>query len=250
MIACRDYQEGQITLPIYSAAALYDGAGLYWGVDGSSTSTCAMIRVADTAADIFAVLLQDRTAAQCATNISTPIIYSAKCMLVDNPKIWKVYYDMSTSNDSDVSSCTSSIITVSACDDNLDGSWVYANSGTGVGQLRFIKGANITTLTCNTSLTTQLDSTTDIILIRNVGRPTAGMGLDTTQYSMFASVLDETSSTNAIVLKNFMQGPMGTIDLNVTDNSQCETDGLNSRGVRFFSHVIWADTAVHAQGIS
>lgn len=248
MILCRDYQEGQIKLPLYNSAAVVEGSAWKWGVDASSTSTCAMILTADTGADIFAVLLQDRTAAQAATNVGTPVIWSARFQLVDNPKIWKVYYDLAAGNDADVTSSTSTVVTHGTSDDNLDGSWIYINTGTGAGQLRYIKAADTTTKTVNTAFTTTPDSTSDFILIRNIGRPTDGVALDGTNYSMIATVLNESASTNAIILKNFIQGPTGTIDLNVTDNN-CELDGLNSRGVRFFTHIIWADTAVHAQGI-
>ena len=244
------YNEGLIKLPIYSASAITNGSGLKWGTDGSSTSTCAMIPVADTGADIFAVINQAMTAAQAATNVQTPVIYQAQMALVDNPKIFRIDYDMAAANDADVSSSTSTIVTVAACDDNLDGSWLYCNSGTGIGQLRYVKGANTTTFTVNTAFTTTPDSTTDIILIRNVGRPTAGMALDTA-FSMIATVLDETSSTNMIVLKNFVNGAStGNRELDITLNPFLETDGLNSRGVGFHAHVIFADTAVHAQGIS
>lgn len=249
MIVVRDYQEGLIKLPIYSAAAIVKGSGAKWGVDASSTSTCAMIPVDDIGTDIFAIINEAKTIAQAATNIQTPVVYQAQCILVDNPKVFKVYYDMSTANDADVTSSTASIITHATSDDNLDGSWVYVNSGTGAGQLRYIKAADTTTKTVNTAFTTTPDSTSDIILIRNIGRATAGYALDTT-FSLMKTVLDETASTNMIVLKNFMQGPMGTIELDPTLNSGAEMDGLNARGVRFFAHVMFADTAVHAQGIA
>ena len=53
-----------------------------------------------------------------------------------------------------------------------------------------------------------------------------------------------------IVLKNFIAGPMGKLELDITKNPTLECDDLNTRGIRFFSHVIFADTAVHAQGLS
>jgi len=243
----REYQEGLIRLPIYDASSMVKGQGLLWGVDGSSTSTNCMIDVAVDADDIFAVL--NETPATTTSNVQTPIIYQAQCLLVDNPKIWKVYYDMSQANDASVASYSSPTITVAACDDNLDGSWIYLNSGPGAGELRYVSGADSTTFTLNTALTVAATSATDMILIRNVGRPTAGMALDST-FSLMATVLDETTSTNMIVLKNFVEGPPGNQELDITKNPNLETDGLNSRGVRFFTHVIFADNAVHAQGIA
>lgn len=242
------YNEGVMKLPVYDDTSLTATQALKWGVDGSSTSTCALIDVADTGADIFAVLLS--APSTTTTNVQTPIIYQGDVIIVDNPKIWRIDYDMAAANDASVLSYTSPTITVTACDDNLDGSWVYCNSGTGVGQLRYIKGANTTTFTLNTALTTAADSTTDIVLIRNIGRPTDGMALDST-FSMIATVLAETSSTGMIVLKNFTSGAsLGIRDLNITDNPDLEADGLDGRGIGFFSHIIFADTAVHAQGIA
>lgn len=247
MKLAHEYNEGLIKLPIYDASSLTKGQGLKWGTDGSSTSTCALIDVADTGADIFAVLAE--TPATTTTNVQTPIIYQAQVRLVDNVKIWRIYYDLSTSTDLDVSSSTSTVITVASCDDNLDGSWVYINSGTGAGQLRYVKGANTTTLTVNTAFTTTPDSTSDFILIRNVGRPTDGVALNAT-FEKIVPILAESSSTNMIILKNFIEGPTGVQELDITANSQLESDGLNTRGVRFFSLVCFADTAIHAQGIS
>lgn len=243
-----DYQEGNIELPIYDASLITVGQGLKWGADASGTgSYTALVDVADTAADIFAVAQEGRTAL-IATHLGTPLFYQAKVHMVDNPKVFKAYYDMSTSVDLDVASSTSTIITVAACDDNLDGSWVYINSGTGIGQLRYVKAANTTTLTVNTAFTTTPDSTSDFILIRPQGLPEGGVALDTT-FSKIKSVLDETTSQKILVLKNFIEGPTGVEVLDITANSHLETDGLNSRGVRFFSHIIFIDTLSAATGL-
>jgi len=243
-----DYQEGNIELPIYDASLLTVGQGLKWGQDASGTGTyTALVDVADTAADIFAVAQEGRTAL-VATHLGTPLLYQAKVHMVDNPKVFKAYYDMAAANDLSVASSTSTVITVAACDDNLDGSWVYINSGTGVGQLRYVKAADATTLTVNTAFTTTPDSTSDFILIRPQGLPEGGVALDST-FSKIKSVLDETTSQKILVLKNFVEGPMGTKVLDITANSHLETDGLNGRGVRFFSHIIFIDTLSAATGL-
>lgn len=243
-----DYQEGLIELPIYDTALLTDGQGLKWGADGSGTGTyTALVDVTDTAVDVFAVAAEGRTA-KVASNLGTPLLYQAKVQMVDNPKVFKCYYDMAAANDLSVASSTSTIITVAACDDNLDGSWVYINSGTGIGQLRYVKAANATTLTVNTAFTVTPDSSSDFILIRPQGLPEGGVALDST-FSKIKSVLDETSSQKILVLKNFIEGPTGTEVLDITANSHLEMDGLNGRGVRFYSHIIFIDTLKAATGL-
>ena len=163
MDICMDYQEGIMTLPIYNASLITKGQGLIWGNDGVGAlgGSRSLINTAAYGADIFAVAQEGRTAL-VASNCQTPLMYQATVRILNNPNIFKIYYDLSTSTDLDVSSSTSTIITVAACDDNLDGSWVYLNSGTGAGQLRYVKAADATTLTVNTAFTTTPDSTTDL----------------------------------------------------------------------------------------
>lgn len=246
MDICMDYPQGLIKLPIYDASALVKGQGLKWGVDASNTSTCALIDITDTAADIFAILQE--TPSSVVTNVGTPVVYQATVRLINNPSIIKAYYDLSTSTDLNVVTAAATGLTGLTCDDNLDGSWVYINSGTGAGQLRYIKAADTASFTVNTNFTTTPDATSDFILIRNVGIPTAGIAFNAT-FDKILSVLDETSSEKTFILKNFIQGPMGTKELDITLNPDLECDGLNGRSVRFFSLCILHDTALAATGV-
>ena len=231
-----EYKYGALVkLPIYDATSLTKGQTLIWGQEGSSTGTLnALVDSSAVPVDVFAVLAE--TPATTTTNYSTPIVYQAQVQLVNIVPVWKVYWDMAAANDIDTTSSTSTVLTHGAGDDNLDGSWIYINSGTGAGQLRFCKEASTTTKTVNTAFTTTPDSTSDFILIRNQGRPTAGQDLDST----FTKLSPAVSATGQmLILKNFIQGPTGTEELDVTKH---ELDNLNARGVRFFSHVIFMDT--------
>jgi hypothetical protein len=248
MIRTYDYQDGIIKLPIYDASLITKGQGLIWGQDGSTTgSYTALVDCADTAADIFAVAAEGLTTL-VASNLGTPLLYQCRVQLVDNKPIWKIYYDLTASTDLDVASATSTVLTVAACDDNLDGSWVYINSGTGAGQLRYVSAADATTLTVNTAFTTTPDATSDFILIRPQGLPEGGVALNST-FDQILPVLDETTSQKILVLKNFIEGPTGVQELNITDNPGLEMDGLNARGVRFYSHVMFIDTLAAATGL-
>ena len=250
MIQVKDYQEGQIELPIYDASLFTAGQMLKWGVDGGTyagSPANALVDAAATSVDIFAVLQDYPGSTLIGTNRNTPTIRKGRVSLVDNVKIYKVYYDLATANDLDITSSTSTVVTHAASDDDLDGSWIYINSGTGAGQLRYVSAANTTTKTVNTAFSTTPDSTSDFILIRPEGICTGGNALDTT-FSLMRSILDGTNTSEIIVLKNFMEGAGGSWELDITQNPQCEQDGLNSRGVRFYSHIIFADTILHAKG--
>lgn len=243
MILAQQYQEGLITLPIYDATSLVKGQGLKWGVDGSAVGVTALIDVAATGVDIFAVLAE--TPATTTTNIQTPVIYQAQVQMVNNVPVWKIYWDLALANDIDVTSSTSTVVTHAAGDDDLDGGWIYINSGTGAGQLRYVKAATTTTKTVNTAFTTTPDSTSDFILIRPVGKSTGGVDMDTT-FKLLKSAVSATGKI--LILKSFIEGPV-TGELDITKNSQFEINGANTRGVRFYSHVIFHDTALAPTGI-
>ena len=247
MDICMDYPEGLMKLPIYDTSALVKGQGLKWGVEASATGNKALVDIGDTGADLFAILQE--TPAAVLTNVQTPLIYQATVRLVGNPSILKIYTDMAAGTDLNVASSTSTILTVAACDDNLDGSWVYINSGTGAGQLRYVKAADATTLTVNTAFTVTPDSTSDFILIRFAGlqAASAGFKLNST-FDKILSTLDEDATASIIALKNFVQGPMGTKELDITLNPDLETDGLDTRGVRFYSLCMITD-GIYATGI-
>lgn len=247
MDICMDYPEGLIKMPIYDASALVKGQALKWGQDAASVGTVALVDVADTAADIFAVLQE--TPASMISNVQTPISYQATVRLVGNPTIFKIYVDLTASTDLDVASSTSTIVTVAAVDDNMDGGWLYITSGTGAGQLRYIKAADTTTLTVNTAFTTTPDATSDFILIRPVGLQAASAGLRlNSTFDKILSTLNEDATSTITPIKNFVQGPMGTKELDITLNPDLECDGLSGRGVRFYSLCVITD-GIYATGI-
>lgn len=227
------------TLPVYDASAggFTRGQTLIWGQDATGTAVRnALVDSAAVPIDIFAVINEDPAANN--TNVSTPLIVKADVTLVLTGTIWKCYWDGAAANDIDVSSSTSTVLTHASGDDNLDGSWVYINSGTGVGQLRFCSAAAATTKTVSTAFTTTPDSTSDFLLIRHPGLPTGGQNLDTT-FSLLLSALSATGQI--LILKNFIEyagRPVEELD----PAKHAALDGLNNLGVRFFSHIMFMDT--------
>jgi len=248
MIKTMCYQEGIIKLPVYDASLITNGQGLMWGQDVDSTSVNSMVDiVAALPVDVFAVACEGLTT-NVASNCSTPVSYQIECQLASNAPIWKIYQDLSTSTDLDVSSSTTTQLTHTTDDDPLEGSWIYINSGTGVGQLRYCKESAATTKDPNTAFSTAPASDSDYILIRNVGLPTGGQDLSAT-FDKLVSVL--TATGEICILKNFIQSPStGIQEMDITKNSWLEGDGYNSRGVRFYSHILFLDRALSAPSVT
>ena len=249
MNLAKDYLDGSpVDLPIYDAAAsgLTKGQSLIWGQDGSGTGTLnALVDSSAVPIDIFGILADDPTLT--VTNFQTPLVYTGRVQLVNRLPIFKAYYDLAAANDIDVVSSTSTVLTHGAGDDDLDGCWIYINSGTGAGQLRYCKAASATTKTVNTAFTVTPDNTSDFILIRGQGRPTGGLDLDST-FTMLKTAVSATGQL--LILKNYVQGAAGTHELDITKNSFLEQDGLNSRGVRFYSEIMFMDTFFSVDSIA
>lgn len=250
MIRTIEYQEGHISLPVYDASDLItNGQALIWGADAAAVSVNSMIdAVAEAPVDIFAVASEGLT--ETSTNVNTPIIYQVECQMVTNAPIWRIYQDMSTSTDlSATSGSSTAFVGAAADDDPLDGCWIYINSGTGVGQLRFAKTQTSTTaFTLNTALTTTLDSASDYILIRSQGLPDGGQDLNST-FDKLVSV--STATGEIMILKNFIQSAStGIQEMDITKNPSLEGDNYNSRGVRFFSHIIFLDRALSTPSVT
>ena len=148
MIRAHILQERQIVMPIYDASSLTKGEPLQWGADAGSysgTPLNTLVKITgNDPTDIFAILAETPSDSTTA-NRQTPVITRALVQLTENHKAWKIFYDLAAANDLDVTSSTSTILTHGSGDQDLDGGWIYSNSGTGAGQLRYIKAANATT---------------------------------------------------------------------------------------------------------
>lgn len=219
-------------MAIYDSASLVAGQAL--AVTAGANQACLQDPAAAGCADIAGVLME--TPATSVSVVSTGTLYFGKVSI--NPMtVYLAQYDNAVGNDVDVSSATTAAVTIDTADDNLDGGWVYCNSGTGQGQLGFIGSASTTVMTLDTTAAfgTAPDSTTDIILIRP---PFAlNKDLDST-WSLLATDEDETGEI--IVLENYIQadcvafGPLRARQHHALSN-------LHNHGVKFYSDIQFAD---------
>jgi len=86
----------------------------------------------------------------------------------------------SASDDIDVASATATVITITSMEDNMDGGWFYVRAGTGVGQLQYITAAATTDVTTDT-MTTTLDSTSKLIMLRPLSHQLVSLNSDATK---------------------------------------------------------------------
>lgn len=70
------------------------------------------------------------------------------------------------SNDVDVASATSTVLTITSIEDDIDGSWIYVRAGTGAGLILYQKESASGTATLKSASTTTLDNTSKLLIMR------------------------------------------------------------------------------------
>jgi hypothetical protein len=83
---------------------------------------------------------------------------SRKVQLLTNAVQVRMEYSLTTTGMA-VASATGTVLTITSNEANRDGSFVYVNAGTGLGQLLFVKSSSSTVSTLVSASTTTLDST-------------------------------------------------------------------------------------------
>jgi len=219
-------------LDIYAASGLIAGEAII-AIAGANQS-CLQAPSGATVPDFVGVLAE--TPALQASAVASGTLYQAKTIL--NPDaIYIAQYDATVGSDVDVVSSTATATTLGTCDDNLDGCWLYCNSGTGVGQLAFIGAASTTVFTLDTTTEwgTTPDATTDVLLIRPAWA--LNQDLDAT-YSMIAS--DEDCTGLIMTLGNYIEGatvPFGPL----RPRQHHMLSNLNNQGVKFYADIRFID---------
>ena len=219
-------------LDIYAVSGLVAGEAVI-AIAGANQS-CLQAPSGATVPDFVGVLAE--TPSSQASVMTTGTLYQAKTII--NPDaIYITQYDPSTSTDVDVVSSTSAAVTIGTADDNLDGGWIYVNSGTGVGQLAFIGAASTTVLTLDTTNAFGVtpDSTSDILLLR------PAWALNTNLDSTYTMIDSSEQATGLIMtLGNYIESatvPFGPL----RPRQHHMKSGLNTDGVKFYADVRFID---------
>jgi len=211
---------------IYAASGLIAGEALTC-IDGANR---AMLQAPSgaTVPDFAGVLLETPT--NQASAVASGTLYSAKVCL--NPDaIYIAEYE--TTDKLDVVSSTSTAVTFSGAsiDANVEGGWLYASAGTGIGQLAFVGAATTTILTIDTTQAYAVtpDATTDMILVRAPWSGNVDLGTSYTQCKTIGA------STGLIMcLENYIQStfvPFGPL----RPRQHHMLTGLNTAAVQLYS---------------
>lgn len=163
-------------------AAISEGALLMPGVtatDSSAKNLSVAILADGAAANAIGILATKKLAASAndpVVNSGTgavtkePSSSSVGCSYPVDPLLpgceVAIEYDQTSSGYLAVTSATSTVITITSLEDNIDGSWIYVVSGTGAGQLEYAVASASGSITVKSAMTTTLDNTSNIIILR------------------------------------------------------------------------------------
>lgn len=221
--------------PVYDASSITKGEILTYGAD--ERGGVLISGAPTTCADIVGVAAETKVAS--TTVITSGTLVYAKVIL--NPDaIYLTQWDPTA--DCATASATTAAITTAACDDDLDGSWVYLNDGTGIGQLGYVGAADTTVLTLDTTTAfgVRPDSTTTFLLIRRPWKRANStlQDLDSTGV-MLKSALSGGGGYN-LILENYIEAttiPFGPL----RPRQHHALAGLNNASVKFYSDLYLID---------
>ena len=222
-------------MPLFDASDIAEGEALTYGAD---VRGALLITSGALGADFVGVAQETITAS--TTDLTTGTIIYGK-VIIDPLGVYRVEYDLAAANDIDVVSSTSTATTLGTSDDDLEGSWLFVNSGTGVGQLAFIGAASTTVMTLDTSAawTVTPDSGSDVILIRKPLRFAANSGKDLNAAGILAAS-DEDETGEYLVMENYLESRLHSSQPLRPDKDHMRQD-LDSADVRFYTDLYPTD---------
>jgi len=202
-------------LPVYDATSLYNGELLMLGTtdpdsnadQGISLITAYVSDSATEAIDVAGILTEktyESTAPSRIYATDTSGVYYGKVII--NPfAVYRAEYLQDTSNDVAITSTSSTTLTVSSLEDDLDGGWVFFPlTSTGVkNSLRFITTSASGSCVMDSALTASGTSADTIIKI--LPQHHQLVALDTGAVGLSSVDAKAGSTTAIIILENYLQ---------------------------------------------
>lgn len=188
-------------------------------------------------ADVIGVIEVTHTSASAADDSNVGgTLYTTRSMVINPFAVFRIEYDLTDTMA--VASTSGTTVTITSIEDNIDGGYVYAVSGTGAGRLAFITAADGSTVT--TKETTGWDSTTTLIKILplwhqlvKLNSTADKIGTDAAAGSGLVTVLGSYIESDSI--------PHQPLD----PTKHSGLTGLNSLNVKFSADIIFRNHALN-----
>lgn len=239
----------QLKMPVIDpggSANIEEGAALLAG----ATSNRSGLILATGAFPDFAGMAAEQVATGNFGTVAAGTL-SLPNVLLEPTALWMVEWSQTAADidSNDVSSCTSTAVTMSTAGAaNFHGGWIYVVSGTGLGQLRYMKdGSSTTVYTVGTSMswTTTLDNTSDLLFISPINNQLQDMEATARKFKGLNGIGGAAVGRVAIV-QNWIEHdalPLQVLKPGSAGATHGKLDGLNNyTKLKFYAEVFFTDT--------
>jgi len=144
--------------------------------------------------------------------------------------------------------CTQAVstttLTLTSLEDDIDGSFLYVQSGAGAGQTNYLTASASGSATLKAAFTTNLDTTSNLIKILRRFHQKAGLNADGTMLASYAAV----GVHDVVVIDTYIERNGDLIQMSpATTGGHAALTGLNSlRAIRFAADIMFRDTTPYS----
>lgn len=246
----RDLETQQYYWPVKNTAALVKSGSLLMPGVTAETDLGVLIPATSDCADSIGILQADILAADTNLLVAGTAWLVKEVVPVAPMRIIRCAYD--TSDTMAVASTSTTTVTITSLEDNIDTSYLYAVSGTGIGSLAYV--AQSSSGSCVTKTATGWDSTTTAIKILRLFHKLAKINSTSDKIGTDAAA----GTWKIDILQNYIQRGGITsilcptapqIGTNAAASSAVFTVGDNLTGLNLYGDLLFsADLAIRNSG--
>lgn len=218
-------------VPVFgNGTSFVEGAAVMRGATPGTNQPFAIV-AASGLVDIIGVIKEPSTSASAAddSNVGGTLLTRRKVLI--NPfAVFRADYDQTTVLS--VTSTSGTTVTIGSLEDDIDGGWLYAVSGTGAGSVYYITTA--ASGSCTTKTATNWDSTTRVIKILPLFHQKVFLNTTADKLGTQAAV----GSGDACILESYIEtDSLGITVLDATKHSGLT--GLTTLNTKFSADIIF-----------
>jgi len=217
--------------PVFgSAANIGEGAVV---IRGATPGTDQPFAILGTGAltDVIGVIKETHTNSVAGDDSNTTGTNFTERMILINPfAVYRIEYDQTDTMA--VASTSGTTVTITSLEDNIDGGYLYAVGGTGIGRLAFI----VTSAdgSCTTKETTGWDSTTTVIKILPLWHQLVKINAAATMLGT-----DAAAGTGTVtILQNYIEADSISLT-RLSPVTHSGLTGLSTRNLKLFADIIF-----------
>ncbi len=230
-------------VPVYDSSSLAHGELVMRGAHGGTTNSYYITAYTGNNTEAVAALgVLQETPSSVTKNASNGFNY-AKCIINPNAVYLAEYFQTSGNIINATNASTSTTVTITNLEDNIDGGWLYAtdrvdSDATSAGSLRYLTASASGSCTIDSALT--VDTTTDFIKILPVSHRLTALSSDALGLKSQAAA---GSGVSLHILENYIL--KGGVYAPLRYSEHAGLDGLDTATTKFFAAIVLLDHALN-----